>query len=166
MRVVTCFLFFVVLAFSATAQNKVVDIKNVITTLESKKVLLPNGWTLTPAGRSLEVGDLPLNMAVSSTKKLMAVTNNGQGIQTVQLIDTKTEKVLDNIVIPKSFYGIKFSKDEKQLYVSGGNDNWIMEYAIINNKLIVKDSIVLGKAWPEKIARPGPERCRHRWPHQ
>ena len=94
--------------------------------LESKKVLLPNGWTLTPAGRSLEVGDLPLNMAVSSTKKLIAVTNNGQGIQTVQLIDTKTEKVLDNIVIPKSFYGIKFSKDEKQLYVSGGNDNWIM----------------------------------------
>ena len=157
MRVVTCFLFFVVLASSATAQNKVVDIKNVITTLESKKVLLPNGWTLTPAGRSLEVGDLPLNMAVSSTKKLMAVTNNGQGIQTVQLIDTKTEKVLDNIVIPKSFYGIKFSKDEKQLYVSGGNDNWIMQYAIINSKLILKDSIVLGKAWPVKISPAGIE---------
>ena len=157
MRVVTYFLFFVVLAFSATAQNKVVDIKNVITTLESKKVLLPNGWTLTPAGRSLEVGDLPLNMAVSSTKKLMAVTNNGQGIQTVQLIDTKTEKVLDNIVIPKSFYGIKFSKDEKQLYVSGGNDNWIMQYAIINSKLILKDSIVLGKAWPVKISPAGIE---------
>ena len=71
--------------------------ENLAKNLESKKVLLPNGWTLTPAGRSLEVGDLPLNMAVSSTKKLMAVTNNGQGIQTVQLIDTKTEKVLDNI---------------------------------------------------------------------
>ena len=110
--------------------------ENLAKNLESKKVLLPNGWTLTPAGRSLEVGDLPLNMAVSSTKKLMAVTNNGQGIQTVQLIDTKTEKVLDNIVIPKSFYGIKFSKDEKQLYVSGGNDNWIMQYVIINSKLI------------------------------
>ncbi|MEI7629002.1 MAG: bifunctional YncE family protein/alkaline phosphatase family protein [Bacteroidota bacterium] len=157
MRVLTCFLFFISFAFTAKAQNNIVDIKNFTAGLENKKVLLPNGWTLTPAGRSLEVGDLPLNMAVSSTKKLMAVTNNGQGIQTVQLIDTKTEKVLDNIVIPKSFYGIKFSKDEKQLYVSGGNDNWIMQYDIINSKLILKDSIVLGKAWPVKISPAGIE---------
>lgn len=157
MKILTYFLFFIAFAFIATAQNKIVDIKNVAAELEKKKVLLPNGWTLTPAGRSLEVGDLPLNMAISSTKKLMAVTNNGQGVQTIQLIDTKTEKVLDNIVIPKSFYGIKFSKDEKKLFVSGGNDNWITEYAIVNSKLILKDSIVLGKAWPVKISPAGIE---------
>ena len=65
--------------------------------LAQKPVTLPNGWSLTPAGRSLPLGDLPLNMAVSNSKKLMAVTNNGQGKQSLQLIDIKAEKVLDNI---------------------------------------------------------------------
>src|SRR5882757_8302510 len=51
---------------------------------EVKAVLLPNGWTLSPAGRSLRLGDLPLNIAVSSSKKLMAVTNNGQSVQSIQ----------------------------------------------------------------------------------
>ena len=29
------------------------------------RVQLPNGWSLTPAGKSLPLGDLPLNIAVS-----------------------------------------------------------------------------------------------------
>lgn len=29
-------------------------------TLESKRIGLPNGWSLTPVGKSLAVGDLPL----------------------------------------------------------------------------------------------------------
>jgi len=49
--------------------------------IESKRVNLPNGWSLTPVGKSLPLGDLPLNMAVSPSKKLIAVTNNGQSVQ-------------------------------------------------------------------------------------
>ena len=123
----------------------------------NKKVLLPNGWTLSPAGRSLPLGDLPLNIAVSKTKRLMAVTNNGQSVQSIQLINPQAEKVLDNVVIPKSWYGLKFSADEKYLYASGGNDNWILKYAIINNKLKLKDSIKLGVKWPNKISPAGIE---------
>ena len=120
-------------------------------------VLLSNGWTLTPAGRSLPLGDLPLNIAVSLSKKLIAVTNNGQGVQSIQLINPSTEKILDNIIVPTSWYGLKFSTDEKMLYASGGNDNWIMQYAIVNNKLLLKDTIKLGKKWPEKISPAGIE---------
>jgi YVTN family beta-propeller protein len=125
--------------------------------LNKKRVKLPNGWHLSPAGRSLPLGDLPLNLAVSPSKKLMAVTNNGQSVQSLQLIDPKTEKVLDNVVIAKSWYGLKFSRDEKFLYASGGNDNWILKYAIINNRLKLQDSIVLGKKWPLKISPAGIE---------
>ncbi len=131
--------------------------QNINTQPNTQEVLLPNGWALTPAGRSLEVGDLPLNIAVSSSQKLMAVTNNGQGKQTIQLIDTKSEKILDNIEIPKSFYGLKFSRDEKSLYASGGNDNWILKYAIVGNKLVLNDSLILGKKWPNKISPVGIE---------
>ncbi len=138
-----------------TSQNIVAQ--SLETQLESRRVKLPNGWSLTPAGRSLEVGDLPLNIAVSASKKLLAVTNNGQGKQTIQLIDSKTEKILDNVEIPKSFYGLKFSRDEKSLYASGGNDNWIMKYNIVNNKLVVSDSLIIGKKWPNKISPVGIE---------
>jgi YVTN family beta-propeller protein len=129
--------------------------KSLDATLEARRVLLPNGWSLTPAGRSLEVGDLPLNIAVSASQRLMAVTNNGQGKQSIQLIDPRSETVLDNIEIPKSFYGLTFSRDEKTLYASGGNDNWILAYTIANNKLTLADTIRLGKPWPERISPVG-----------
>jgi YVTN family beta-propeller protein len=119
--------------------------------------LLPNGWTISPAGRSLPLGDLPLNIAVSPSKKWIAITNNGQSVQSIQLINPVTEKVLDNVVVPKLWYGLKFSADEKYLYASGGNDNRILKYAIIKNKLVLTDSILLGKKWPEKISPAGIE---------
>ncbi|MEO8406169.1 MAG: YncE family protein, partial [Chitinophagaceae bacterium] len=123
--------------------------------LTHKKVNLPNGWSLTPAGRSLQLGDLPLNIAVSSTKKYIAVTNNGQSVQSIQLIDPVAEKILDSVVIPKSWYGLQFSSDEKMLYASGGNDNWILKYAIIKNKLVTQDTIKLGTKWPTPISPAG-----------
>jgi YVTN family beta-propeller protein len=125
--------------------------------LAQKELTLPNGWSLSPAGRSLPLGDLPLNIAVSKSQKLMAVTNNGQSKQTLQLIDPKTEKILDNIEIKKSWLGLKFSSDEKYLFASGGNDNWILQYSTANNKLTLTDSIKLGTKWPNKISPAGIE---------
>ncbi len=122
-----------------------------------KKVTLPNGWSLSPAGRSLPLGDLPLNMAVSPSKNLIAVTNNGQSVQSLQLINPQNEKIVSTVVIPKSWYGLKFSADEKYLYASGGNDNWILQYSILNNNLNLIDSIKLGDKWPNKISPTGIE---------
>jgi DNA-binding beta-propeller fold protein YncE len=123
--------------------------------LIQNRILLPNGWSLTPVGSSLQLGDLPLNIAVSSSKKYIAITNNGQSTQSLQLIDPKKEIRLDSIDIPRSWLGLKFSADEKFLYASGGNDNWILKYAIINNKLILKDTFKLGNKWPTKISPAG-----------
>ena len=126
-----------------------------IAAVAQKEITLPNGWSLSPAGRSLPLGDLPLNMAVSNSKKWIAVTNNGQSKQSLQLINTKTETILDNIEIKKSWVGLKFSSDEKYLFAAGGNDNWILQYAIINDKLKLIDSIKLGDKWPNKISPAG-----------
>lgn len=131
--------------------------------LLKKKVLLPNGWALTPAGTSLPLGDLPLNIAVSASGRYAAVTNNGQSTQTIQLIDVAAERVLDSVIIPKSWLGLKFSADEKYLYASAGNDNQVLKYAVNvhpspgSHGLVLADSIVLGKRWPEKISPAGIE---------
>ena len=106
-------------------------------------------------GISLPLGDLPLNIAVSPSKKYIAVTNNGQSTQTIQLINPRQNKILDNIEIPASWLGLKFSGDEKFLYASGGNDNRILKYALRYNKLILNDSIKLGEKWPVKISPAG-----------
>ena len=123
--------------------------------LESGRVSLPNGWKLTPVGKMLSIGDLPLNIAVSPNRKLLAVTNNGQGDQSVQLIDAEKMVLLDSVVTAKSWLGLTFSKDGKFLYASGGNDNWIMRFRIKENKIVPFDTLVFGKKWPEKISIAG-----------
>jgi 40-residue YVTN family beta-propeller repeat len=121
------------------------------------KTLLPNGWSLTPAGKGITLGDLPLNLVISSSGKLVAVTNNGQSTQSIQLIDIKSQKLLSQVKIPKSWYGLKFSDHDKSLYASGGNDNIIWKYSIVNNRLQLSDSLRLGIPWPEKISPAGLE---------
>jgi len=123
--------------------------------IEKQRITLPNGWAITKVGESLPLGDLPLNITVSKQKKYMAVTNNGQSVQSIQLIDIASGKLADEVTIPKSWGGLVFSADEKSLYASGGNDNWILKYAIQDNKLITADTIKLGKSWPNKISPAG-----------
>ena len=125
--------------------------------LAAKKIMLPNGWSLTPVGKSLPLGDLPLNIAVTNSGKYMAVTNNGQSTQTIQLFDVKKEKLLHEVIISKSWYGLKFSADEKKLYASGGNDNRILVYRILYDKLILSDSILLDTARKKLISPAGIE---------
>src|SRR6187399_2968738 len=119
--------------------------------------LLPNGWSLTPAGQSLPLGDLPLNMAVSKSNHWIAVTNNGQSVQSIQLIDVAQEKIVDNIIVAKSWYGLKFSDDEQYLYASGGNDSWIYKYAIEDSHLHIRDTIRLGAPMLDTISPAGLE---------
>jgi YVTN family beta-propeller protein len=143
-------IFCIVLAFISLAiKSQTVD------EIAKSRVTLPNGWSLTPVGKLVPLGDLPLNIAISPSKKLAAVTNNGYGTQLIQLIDIKTGKILDSSIIRKSWLGLTFSADGRWLYASGGNDNIIIKYAIQGNHLRNADTIVFGKPWPEKISVTG-----------
>ncbi|CCH00256.1 40-residue YVTN family beta-propeller repeat protein [Fibrella aestuarina BUZ 2] len=123
--------------------------------LAAKRVELPNGWSLTPPGRSLNLDDLPLTIALSRSRTLMAITNNGQSTQRITLINPATEQVLDTTTVAKAYVGLAFSDDEQRLYASGGNDNKILVYALDNRKLRALDPIPLGKPWPVKISPVG-----------
>ena len=122
--------------------------------LNLEKVLLPNGWSLTPPSNSLPLDELPLNLQVSPSGRLAAVTNNGYGKQSVMLFDVEKEKLLDRIEVPRAWFGLKFSADEQELYVSGGNDNMIRIYSINQDHLTLSDSVVLGAPWPVNIISP------------
>jgi len=142
------FVFFLLFPFmQANGQN--------LKEIESTRIKLMNGWKLTPVGKMLPLGDLPLNIALSPSGKMLAVTNNGQSDQGIQLIDSEKMQVLDSVIIAKGWLGLTFSKDGKYLYASGGNDNWIMRYQVTNKKLVPFDTLVIGKPWPEKISIAG-----------
>ncbi|NMC36837.1 MAG: bifunctional YncE family protein/alkaline phosphatase family protein [Bacteroidales bacterium] len=123
--------------------------------IEAKRVSLPNGWHLTPVGKLVPLGDLPLNIAVSPDKRLAAVTNNGQSTQTIELINLKKGNSVFSIEIGKSWLGLAFSDNGKYLYASGGNDNIIIRYSVRKNKLVNTDTIKIGEPWPEKISIAG-----------
>jgi YVTN family beta-propeller protein len=137
--------FFTLLALTGTLSAQT------LSEIESKRITLSNGWSITPVGEMVPLGDLPLNIAVSPSGKLLAVTNNGQSTQQVMLIDGRSFALLDSMKMSKSWLGLVFSGDGRSLYASGGNNNWIVRFSIVNNRLIPADTFRLGNPWPEKI---------------
>ena len=123
--------------------------------LNSRRILLPNGWSLSVPGKSMPLGDLPLNLIASKDGSLLAVTNNGQSDQSIMLIDPQSFQIISKTEIPKSWFGLAFNDDHSRLFVSGGNDNMIRIYDTSNNGLSEVDSLVLGDPWPRKISPTG-----------
>lgn len=123
--------------------------------LIARRVLLPNGWSLSIPGASIPLGDLPLNLVKSNDEKLLAVTNNGQSKQSIILIDPKTFENISEIEISKSWYGLTFNDDGSRLFASGGNDNMIRVYDTSAKSLVEIDSVVLGEPWPIRISPTG-----------
>ncbi|MCC7507088.1 MAG: bifunctional YncE family protein/alkaline phosphatase family protein [Saprospiraceae bacterium] len=122
---------------------------------DNATVLLPNGWQLSPAGRSLPLGDFPMNLAISPNGRYLAATNNGQGDHSLQLIDARKGKILHNLALPVGWLGLAFSGDSRMLYVSGGNSNAIYRYKVTKNQLVLHDTLALGNPWPVRISPAG-----------
>ena len=57
------FLFLFLIALTIQSQSQTLD------EINSRRISLPNGWQLTPVGKMLPLGDLPLNIAVSPSEK-------------------------------------------------------------------------------------------------
>jgi YVTN family beta-propeller protein len=124
---------------------------------QETRTQLPTGWWLTPAGTSIPLSaDLPLNIALAPDGVHAAVTNNGNGTQTIDLIDLQKQQVISSTPIGKSWLGLAFSKTHPWLFVSGGNDDWIIRYVVKSDTLLAHDTLVLGKPWPaDKISPTG-----------
>jgi YVTN family beta-propeller protein len=125
--------------------------------IDAKRIMLPNGWSLSAVGKNIGLGDLPLNMVISNNKKLIAVTNNGQSNHSIELIDAVKGIKVDSLFIAKAWYGLAFSSNDQFLYVSAGHDNQVNRYAVNKSKLQLVDSFVLGKPWPNPIGTAGLE---------
>jgi DNA-binding beta-propeller fold protein YncE len=85
-------------------------------------VQLPNQWSLRPVGRQIEVGDLPVNIAVHPTGEYIAVLCAGFRDHEVVVIDLNPNRtrIVSRATVEQAFYGLTFSPDGKHIYASGG----------------------------------------------
>jgi YVTN family beta-propeller protein len=122
-------------------------------TLHAQRVQLPNGWSLSPAGSSIPLSsDLPLNIALSPDGIHAAITNNGNGVQCIDLVNLKEKKVVFTKVVKDAWLGLAFSRN--YLYASGGNDDIIIRYRLTGDSLAIRDTLVLGAPWPANKISP------------
>ena len=83
---------------------------------------LPNGWRVTPAGKSIgEMGDLVLNLISSPDDEVVVSVNSGYLPHAIDVFDTKTHKKIQHIGLTSTSIGMAWSSDGRTLYVSGGN---------------------------------------------
>ncbi len=86
-------------------------------------VLLPNGWSLKPAGRQTALGDMPVALAEHPTDPYLAVLHAGYGENEVVILHADSGRVVARYALPHAFAGLTWSRDGKHLYVGGGFDD-------------------------------------------
>src|SRR5664280_1224833 len=91
-------------------------------------VLLPNQWSLHPAGRQIELGDFPVNIAVHPQSRYAAILHSGYSQHGIMIVDLATEKVVTNVAFEETFYGIEFSRDGSSLFCSGAGAEVIHQF--------------------------------------
>ena len=125
-------------------------------TLPDGRVRLPNGWLLSPAGKHVSVGELPLNMVATPDERYLLVTNDGTKDQTLSVVDIPSWKVIQSVPLRTSWLGLRMYDRGHRFLLSGGNDNRVDMYSFEQGHATLSDSIVLGAPWPaERISVTG-----------
>jgi DNA-binding beta-propeller fold protein YncE len=102
---------------------------------EVLRPMLPTGERLDPVGRSIAVGNMPLNMVPAPGGERMLVLLSGWRDQGIQVVDIASGRVEQFVPLTSSFLGLAFSPDGKTVYASGGNENVVHVFAWTGGRL-------------------------------
>lgn len=112
----------------------------------------PVGFRVTPAGHQTNLGNLPLNAVFFPDRRHVLVSNVGDGVQSLQVVDTTTSTVTQTIsyLPPEAVStGLAFSPDGSHVYVSGGGNNKIRVFSVSGAHLTEQASIPLPTTNPD-----------------
>jgi WD40 repeat protein len=93
-------------------------------------IRLHNTWSLKPAGKQLELGDLPVHAVLHPSGKWLAVLHCGYGDHEIIVVelDEKKPRIVQRTSIPQGFYGLCFSQSGTKLFASGGEHGVIHSF--------------------------------------
>ena len=92
--------------------------------------LLPNGWTLKPAGLHIPVPDLPLNIIALADNRHVLASTAGYNAHELSLIDLDTRKVVDRQAVSQSWFGLATNAKGDQIWLSGGGSRLLHEFRL------------------------------------
>ena len=123
---------------------------------QSRAGVLPNGWSVSPAGALTSLGTLPLHMASDRSRKWIAVTNGGYAPPSVSIVDAASGRVVETQPVDGVFYGVAFSPDDSTLYVSTAQAGGVKVFGFdqASGKLTARATWTLAKgdAWTDGLA--------------
>src|SRR6266545_2064359 len=117
---------------------------------------LPTGVKLDPAGAVQDVGPLPLAMIQSPDGRYFVLVLSGYTEQGAQIIERASGRVVQTLVQPAAFVGGAFSRDGRELFVSGGNRDIVYRYSWNDGHAELRDSIVLAVVAPKQDGKRYP----------
>lgn len=98
-------------------------------------ILLPNGWKIAPAGKHVQLDDLPMEMVESADGRYLIVTNNGYSKPILSIIDLQHLYIKDRVSIENAWLGLSWNPSGNKLYASMGGNNAIAVYDFKQGKL-------------------------------
>ena len=98
---------------------------------------LPNGWCLSPAGRSVDVLRFPLGVLPTSDGHVVVTSDNG-GVQGLTVVDQQTLSTRQTTA-GNVFVGLVETPDHR-VYASGGNANRVFRYRIVGGSAVSQDA--------------------------
>ena len=101
--------------------------------------LLPNGWTITPAGEQLILKDLPLNIVPLADNRRVLVGTSGYNAHELSLIDIAAKKPLHVETVRQSWFGLITANDEKTVFWSGGGGAALHRFSLDGDNLTRAD---------------------------
>jgi YVTN family beta-propeller protein len=97
--------------------------------------VLPNGWTLTPAGRHAILPDLPLNILPLADGKHALVACSGYNQHELALIELNGPAVVETAKVRQSWFGLATDAKQERVWWSGGGANVLHAYDLKDGKL-------------------------------
>ncbi len=134
---VFAFVFLVALLSSQPAPRELVG------PLPNGSFLLSSGWRLDPVGRQVPLDTFPMSSALSPDGKYLLVLNGGYKPPTVSVIETASGKVTGDVRVADGWLGLAFSPKGDMVYVGGGSQASIFEFAFTGGKLTAARTFVL-----------------------
>jgi YVTN family beta-propeller protein len=106
-------------------------------------MLLPNGWGLSPAGRQLKLGGMPLKLESLRDGRHLLAASDGFGQHFLAVIDLAEEKVAQIVPMTQGWMGITVSPDARLVYASAGGEDRVLVYRAEGGKLTFDHEIPL-----------------------
>jgi YVTN family beta-propeller protein len=97
--------------------------------------LLPNGWTISPAGRHVVLTDLPLNIVPIAGGRSALVATSGYNKHELCLVSLTDAAVIARATVRQSWFGLATDLEQKSIWWSGGGSNVIHRFALESDRM-------------------------------